>query len=359
MRYFMTCALILCFTQAVLSQDYLPFLMDSTDSKTVWMFIKQKKYKAAYEACSRMIAADSSNGRHYFNRAVANVYYSDTAGHTSYYYPAVLSDCLSGIDKGYETGEAFYLLYEQYYGIFPIKEPERYNRSKAALDRAVMLDPDNLKYRRARMDLARSYWRFNELTPDVTEYEQDCQLLSESHQKEYRLAGLKILSEIAEDFHHDTVTAIRYLSTAIATDPTEPFAYLFRGSLKDNVDDYRGAIADYSTFIRLEDKTPGLPSFSSVNAYRYRGRCFMMLDQYTKALTDLTASIRWCEGQRGKDLADDMWMELYADNMAESYRLRGLVYGLSGNSNNACRDFSKAMEYGSEDAKGLIRRHCQ
>ena len=111
--------------------------------------------------------------------------------------------------------------------------------------------------------------------------------------------------------------------------------YYDRGIAKKNLEDYRGAIADFSKGIELYPLNPGTAFF-----YRIRGVCKFELEDYRGAIADFSKGI-----------------ELYPNN-PDAYNNRGLCKIKLGQKDDGCMDLSKAGELGAYSAYDLIKQNC-
>ncbi|QLH33044.1 MAG: tetratricopeptide repeat protein [Cyclobacteriaceae bacterium] len=103
--------------------------------------------------------------------------------------------------------------------------------------------------------------------------------------------------------------------------------------MKHTLEDYDGAIADYTKAIELDDTNP--------TYYDNRAWSKTEKENYAGAIEDYTASI-----------------ELYPSD-PETYYQRGLVKLLMNNNYDGCLDLKRADEMGLPDAKAAIRKNCK
>ena len=104
------------------------------------------------------------------------------------------------------------------------------------------------------------------------------------------------------------------------------------------VQDYFGAISDFSTALEI-DEDYGL--------YLGRAKSYHNLGQFEKAIQDYTSCIIFNERQQKDEKV----------NPKEAYILRGQAY-LKIDKEKACLDFSKAGELGNKYAYVLIDKNC-
>ena len=108
--------------------------------------------------------------------------------------------------------------------------------------------------------------------------------------------------------------------------------YLYSGISKDKLQDYRGAITDYTKAIELDP--------NRVVFYFLRGNAKERLQDYRGAIADYTTVI-----------------ESYTD-YAEVFKNRGLARIHLGQIDSGCLDLSKAGELGDFEAYWLIEINC-
>ncbi|MEM8642887.1 MAG: tetratricopeptide repeat protein [Cyanobacteria bacterium P01_G01_bin.54] len=114
--------------------------------------------------------------------------------------------------------------------------------------------------------------------------------------------------------HYDPIM-LEALNVAIESSPDNALAYQARGLIRINMEDYPGAIADFSEVIRLDPE--------NAEAYVYRGTSRFWLRQYAGALTDF-----------------DRALELDA-GVPVVYFNRGYVHRVQGNVAQARADFEQ------------------
>ena len=137
----------------------------------------------------------------------------------------------------------------------------------------------------------------------------------------------------------DTTLSISYYTNAINFGPKNFLNYCSafnnRATHKKDLGDYRGAIQDYTSAIQNGDADKN-------DTYYYRGYCKFYVKDFKGAILDF----------------DTVLMQ-ESDLMKESAFLnKGLILFNSGDTKNACINWSSAGELGSKDAYDLIRQHC-
>ena len=109
-------------------------------------------------------------------------------------------------------------------------------------------------------------------------------------------------------------------------------SYLNRGLCKTKSEDYRGAIVDFSKAIELK------PNFAE--AYYERGIAKEKLEDYGGAIADFTQTIE------------------LNPFIVTAYYNRGLMYIILGQIDEGCMDLSKAGELGYYQAYDMIKKYC-
>ena len=127
--------------------------------------------------------------------------------------------------------------------------------------------------------------------------------------------------------------AIEFYNKSIKTKPNNNIAYLYRGIIHFDQNDYDKAI---------NDLTEALSSYKTDNEikaeiYLYRGRSYMEIGEYEKSLEDLSISI--------KEKPDFF-----------SYQIRGDLKRLMGNYKDAIEDFNKSIELEPKNDWAYYRR---
>ena len=108
--------------------------------------------------------------------------------------------------------------------------------------------------------------------------------------------------------------------------------YLNRGISKANLQDYTGAIADYTKAIEID------PNYAL--AYVNRGISKANLQDYTGAIADFTKAIE------------------IDPNYADAYGNRGVSKEILGDLNGACADWKKAAALGHTKAAQWVANQC-
>ena len=108
--------------------------------------------------------------------------------------------------------------------------------------------------------------------------------------------------------------------------------YFERGNSKYGLEDYKGAVADYSKAIELN------PNYSE--AYVNRGISKYVLQDYQGAIADYSKAIE------------------LNPNLSEAYNNRGISKYMLNQKKSACLDWIKARELGLEVAYKNIKKYC-
>jgi tetratricopeptide (TPR) repeat protein len=109
-------------------------------------------------------------------------------------------------------------------------------------------------------------------------------------------------------------------------------AFFARGNVKMKLQDYYGAIADYSAAIMINE--------NYIEAYFNRGRAKQFLLAYEDAINDCTKIIQINSGN------------------VDAYYMRGILRINFGDMKNGCLDLSKAGELGDLKAYEVIKEKC-
>ena len=119
----------------------------------------------------------------------------------------------------------------------------------------------------------------------------------------------------------------------IQLNPQDAQAYASRGNAKSGLEDYRGAILDFSKAIELEPNG---------RYYYYRGLAKSNLNDFAGAILDFDKAVE----QNARALLKYTYLE------------RGLAKINMGQKDSGCLDLSKAGELGHENAYSTIRKLC-
>jgi tetratricopeptide (TPR) repeat protein len=114
--------------------------------------------------------------------------------------------------------------------------------------------------------------------------------------------------------------------------------YEFRGALKNQLRDYRGALIDYEKAISL---IPNYNTKSIADSFNGRGHSKLALGKFNGAIKDIDKAIK------------------LVPNDGRYYVMRGLAkININSLKDSGCLDFSKAGELGYEPAYESIKEFC-
>jgi tetratricopeptide (TPR) repeat protein len=113
---------------------------------------------------------------------------------------------------------------------------------------------------------------------------------------------------------------------------------LEEGAKKQDQEDYRGAIADYTEFLNTYPVGKAFPVEHRVEAYSNRGFSKAMLDDLAGAIQDFDRAIE------------------LAPNSADAYNARGNVNAMAGNPAQSIRDFNRAIRCNRNFADAYYNR---
>lgn len=129
--------------------------------------------------------------------------------------------------------------------------------------------------------------------------------------------------------------AILDYNKAINLDPNFWWVYFEKALAKYELQDFQGAIADYTKAIILEPKC--------TKAYSYRAFAKYELQDYRGVIADCNKAL---------ELSNNF------PAIADSFFYRGNANRYLGQKENACLDYSKAGEFGQEEAYEMIKKYC-
>jgi tetratricopeptide (TPR) repeat protein len=141
------------------------------------------------------------------------------------------------------------------------------------------------------------------------------------------------------DQKNENEKALEFLSQAIIMRPNENIGYSQRGHLKFKMNDFNGAIEDFTKYIELASdnrKSWGLAS---------RGRAKMESNDYQGALDDFKSALS------------------YEPNDGYSYYYQGLIFIKQGNKEKACESFSHfnsvSIKHWRKELKKALKNYCK
>ncbi|HEY5326030.1 MAG TPA: tetratricopeptide repeat protein, partial [Mucilaginibacter sp.] len=165
--------------------------------------------------------------------------------------------------------------------------------------------------------------------------------------------------------HNDTAAAYRNISRAIETDQDNDNAYFAMANLKMVKKNYLGADYDYVSVLLINPR--------NIKTYAYRGLAESYIPDTAGMRTDFERAIKLSPQNennyilRGeakinlKDLARaikdfDTAIALNPKN-PDGWFYRGLAK-INQNNRSGCSDLTKALELGSKEAAGAIKKYC-
>ncbi len=130
--------------------------------------------------------------------------------------------------------------------------------------------------------------------------------------------------------------AISDYTEAIKLDPTNVQAYKFRAIVKNNKEDYEGALADYQSAYKLEPDSKVILN-SLVYTYKLFGNKKFQENNFDEAISDYTEAIK-----------------LDPTNI-QAYKFRATAYSAKGNYEKIIEDLTKVKSLAQEDLASYSR----
>jgi tetratricopeptide (TPR) repeat protein len=197
------------------------------------------------------------------------------------------------------------------------------------IDKAIRITPDNsiLHYKKALFlhELKENKLALNAIDNSIK--------LNKTEYVSY-VTKANILAEL-----NQTDSAFANFDKAIKIAPLKPSIYLDRGLLYEILNQPDKALEDFNKAIQLDS--------TYYNAYYHRGELISINSKdYKTAIEDFTIMI------------DNFVPETLTDKLflGAAYLFRGSCYDLSGDLENACRDFNKASELGLKEADKYLEK---
>lgn len=137
---------------------------------------------------------------------------------------------------------------------------------------------------------------------------------------------------VIENLHGNNVKAMELIEKAIkeSSHESDYMLYNTRGTIKEHMEDYDGAMQDYSKALSINHEYG--------TAYYNRANLYAGMKQYDKALNDFNSAIK------------------YSPEHSENYNNRGLLKRDLGDYKGAMYDFMKVIELSPEDENGYYNR---
>ncbi len=207
-----------------------------------------------------------------------------------------------------------------------------YEGAIADFTKAIEINPN---YAKAYFDRGNSKLSLNDYSGAVEDYEKAVEIEPDN------LAYISQCGEVKLNLLNDYTGAIYYFNKLISIDSKSnyshdkmsDYSFFLRGVAKHNLQDYRGAIADYSKAIEID------PNYAE--AYFKRGNAKYDFQDYKGAIADYSRAI-----------------EINPRYASDAYYNRGLAKIILGQIDSGCMDLSKAGELGFEEAYDMIRKFC-
>lgn len=176
---------------------------------------------------------------------------------------------------------------------------------------------------------------------------QDCMEMKYGYVRESKKtqASTKAIVEaMSKSRQGDTEGAIALLTKALQEDPSDVYAYVFRGGLYGCQKLYDKAIADFDSVIVIEPENAA--------AYMGRGAVYKETNKYDLAISDYTKAINlspeYFYSAKSKRFAEVDEKEF----ISSAFEDRGWAYCQKNDFDNAIADYTRAMD-GNTDAKTL------
>ncbi len=144
----------------------------------------------------------------------------------------------------------------------------------------------------------------------------------------------------AEDYYNleDYKNAIFYCNKSISLNAKNDI-YFIRALSKSKLEDYRGAIEDYTKvipiLIQLKEKNSRI-----AEAFTNRAGCKLAINKTQEAIIDCNTALK------------------YDIEFNRAYYAKGFAYISIDDIENGCKNLSKAGELGLEEAYDLIKKYC-
>jgi tetratricopeptide (TPR) repeat protein len=330
------------------------------ESPTLKKYSQEKNIKKALVYIDSLIKRDSTNGEYYYTRAVINYYFSPKSHSNS---TSIVTDLHKAIDNKFYNPEVNYLLFSQYCncdgkkGIGDLVYDEivyGFSEAKQQINLALEKKPMEEKYLIAKTNYFReiSMPSINPLDgEDYYSYEVSLEhLISISQKKEGIALCHYQLANIYFKYYKDTARGLSHLTNAITIDSAEMGYYTWRAYIKRELNDYKGAISDYS--LALKRKKEATVFFDRAN-------CYLKLNKPQLAISDYTNAILLFEKKRVELLQKKMYTGLVNEYLSKSHRGRAYSYMSLNDSVKTCTDYNKALEYGLYGGDEILKEYCK
>lgn len=248
-----------------------------------------------------------------------------------------------GASKGFTTSGSLTATYFNYLGLIETKL-NNYTGAVYYYDSALQLSPSNpdlfLNRGLARQNLG-------DTVAAKADFEQTLKINPDSYMASHNLAVLSAASNNSEQSE-------ALLTEAIDKNPTLPFSYAERGSLRMKTGNQSGALQDYTEAIRLEPTEP--------EYWLNRGIIKEQLNDFQGALSDYQQALNlkpdfdkgWLNHgnalvklKRPKEAIEDYTVAItYYPDYGLAFYNRSIAYQRLGKKTEACNDLTRAKALG-------------
>lgn len=228
-------------------------------------------------------------------------------------------------------------------------EKKDYSKSLIDIEKALKLDPNSAF---AYHNRGLTYYKQNRLNEALLDYNraleidpyylsaygnkirlltdmkkpEDIKKMIENVQKEHPNKSIGyVVSHIHYWINNDFSSSLVELNKAVLVDKKDEMALHERAKLKDDIDDEKGAIADYNNLIQLNP--------NNADYYFERSSCYYDLKEYEKVVDDCSKAI------------------LLNDSHCMAYLRRGDAYDSMGAHEKSVADYEKAISLRPTDAE--------
>lgn len=188
---------------------------------------------------------------------------------------------------------------------------------------------------------------------DNLKFINSCKYSTERHSHYYLKRG------IVKFYDKDYVGSIYDLSMSIRIAPENSEiikSYGFRAYAKEELEDFSGAIEDYSNIIlKCNGKTSSICEVCS----QHKGLRFNSGEEFCKEDLLIRRSICYSQIKKYQFALNDLNAVILLDtNFGYAYYIRGQLKDILNDKAGCCKDLSKAGELGIEDAYEEIKKRC-
>ncbi|HPX76269.1 MAG TPA: tetratricopeptide repeat protein [Bacteroidales bacterium] len=267
-----------------------------------------------------LIISCGNSGKEHYDKGMASLSAED--------YTSAIAEFDKAIEIEPNNAEYYY-----YRGSAKL-DNENYKAAKEDFSKALELDYSDKASAYMKLGEAKSY--LDDDNGAISDYNKSIEIDPKTNAEVYFLRAIS-KSKIADDFYDE----INDYNKAIEIDPNYTKAYYNRGIVKNNSEDFEGAIHDFDFAIQSGYKI----------GYYERGYSKYMLEQYQEALLDLDTIL-------SLNLSDYQHMDIYA-NEKNIYFLKGLIHLELDKLDEACAAFNKAKEFGYSGIEDYLNEYCQ